>query len=268
MKLIKLFSLLPLLFLLSSCSEKKEEMILPFHSHNDYEQLYPFTTAFEARVKSIEADLYRVGDTLYVAHNFDEISKGRTLRDLYLEPIKKAYIENKLKIYANSPLFILLDIKRESDKVYPLLDSILSEYQEFLTVYMNGEIKKRVVQIIVSGDKPIKLMQKQSKRFAFIDGTISQITENYPTDFIPLYSDDWAMFFHWNGLGNPSEDELKEMEKYASLLSERNAYLRFWNTPKDTEEQRRNIYSVLSKYNNVIIGTDNIAEAKEFIVDK
>lgn len=265
MKFIKQTLWLLVIFNITSCSIEKDKDVLPFHSHNDYEQSHPFTTAFNARFKSIEADLYRVGDSLYVAHDLDEISKGKTLRSLYLEPLSKAYAEKQFLAYVKRPLFLLLDIKRESHKVYPLLDSILSEYQNILMVYNDGIVEKGVVQVIISGDRPTELMQKQKQRFAFIDGVIAQIDKNYTNDFIPLYSDNWATFFRWNGQGNLPKEEVKKIEKYASMVGDRKAYLRFWNTPNATKEQRENIYKVLSQFDNIIIGTDDIKEARGFL---
>ena len=59
------------------------------HSHNDYCQNVPFYTAYSARCASIEADIYLVNGELYVAHERDEITPVRTLRTLYLEPIRQ-----------------------------------------------------------------------------------------------------------------------------------------------------------------------------------
>ena len=57
------------------------------HCHNDYRLHSPFTTAYEAGMGSIEADVYCVKGELYVAHSPFQIKGKRTLDRLYLEPI-------------------------------------------------------------------------------------------------------------------------------------------------------------------------------------
>jgi hypothetical protein len=57
------------------------------HSHNDYERAHPFTDAYEQQFGSVEADIFLVNDTLFVAHNLKDIRHGRTFTALYLLPI-------------------------------------------------------------------------------------------------------------------------------------------------------------------------------------
>jgi alkaline phosphatase len=54
------------------------------HSHNDYENPTPFFVAFDNGFGSIEADIFAIGDSLFVAHNKQNIKPGRTLKNLYL----------------------------------------------------------------------------------------------------------------------------------------------------------------------------------------
>ncbi len=82
------------------------------HSHNDYEHEHPLFDALGCNFKSIEADVYSVGDSLFVAHDFDKIKPGHTLRTLYLEPLKKQIQKNNGSVYGNGEEVILfIDIK-------------------------------------------------------------------------------------------------------------------------------------------------------------
>ena len=71
------------------------------HSHNDYEHQNPLFDALSYNFKSIEADVYAVGDSLFVAHDFDEIKPGLTLRKLYLEPLKNELSKNNGSVYGD-----------------------------------------------------------------------------------------------------------------------------------------------------------------------
>ena len=59
----------------------------PAHAHNDYLHERPLYEALENSFRSIEADVFSRGDSLYVAHNRSDIRPGKTLRALYLDPL-------------------------------------------------------------------------------------------------------------------------------------------------------------------------------------
>lgn len=67
----------------------------PAHAHNDYLQKRPLFDALENGFRSLEADVFSQGDSLYVAHDRKDIQQGRTLRKLYLEPLKKYFSEDR-----------------------------------------------------------------------------------------------------------------------------------------------------------------------------
>lgn len=46
------------------------------HSHYDYEHEHPLFDALSFNFKSIEADVYGIEDSLFVAHDFDKIFQG------------------------------------------------------------------------------------------------------------------------------------------------------------------------------------------------
>lgn len=57
------------------------------HSHNDYWRRVPLFDALSLGITGVEADCHLVDGELYVAHTASEISKNRTLRSLYLDPL-------------------------------------------------------------------------------------------------------------------------------------------------------------------------------------
>ena len=112
---------------------------IPAHAHNDYEHERPLFDALEHGFRSVEADVFAVGDSLYVAHNRKDIQQGRTLRKLYLEPLMEYISENGNSIYeSGSPLILLIDIKDDGFTSYELLDRILNESREILCQVSDG----------------------------------------------------------------------------------------------------------------------------------
>src|SRR5689334_12084168 len=81
------------------------------HSHNDYEQPFPFHTAYHYQFESIEADIFLINGQLLVAHTEKELEPERTLSKLYLRPVDSILKKNNGLIYpgSNKKLQLLID---------------------------------------------------------------------------------------------------------------------------------------------------------------
>ena len=88
------------------------------HSHNDYERKGAFQEAYDQQFGSLEADLFLVNDTLFVAHNLKDIHPKRTLNTLYIQPILASVEKNGGSIYAQKdvPLQFLIDLKTGAER--------------------------------------------------------------------------------------------------------------------------------------------------------
>ena len=63
------------------------------HAHNDYEHEPPLLDALDHGFASVEADVWLVFGDLFVAHDAHELTMGRTLESLYLDPLADAGLE-------------------------------------------------------------------------------------------------------------------------------------------------------------------------------
>jgi len=61
------------------------------HAHNDYEHDRPLFDALSHGFTSVEADIYLVDGQLLVAHDPEDLDPARTLRSLYLEPLRERF---------------------------------------------------------------------------------------------------------------------------------------------------------------------------------
>lgn len=243
-----------------------QECSLIAHSHNDYEREEPLYDALSFRFRSVEADVFSIGDSLFVAHDFDKIRRGSTLRRLYLEPLKEQIEKNNGSVYGDGKEFILLiDIKDDSIRTYELLHKILEEYKTCLCVCENGEKQKGAIMPVVSGNRPFQYMKNQQVRYAGYDGRINNLGFDIPATFMPIVSHDWNSYFKWEGIGEMPKVEKKELKKLATKSKTKGYLLRFWATPAQTEEQRRAVWTELKKAGIGIIGTDHLAELNEFL---
>ena len=179
---------------LLSCQSKSTRIgVAPLrraHAHNDYKHSRPLHDALAHGFASIEADIFLVDDALYVAHDPHEITPERTLRSLYLDPLRQRISRNDGCVYPNGPLFtLLIDIKSAAVPTYKVLDRILAEYQDIFTSYSVDGRNDKAVLAIVSGNRPRELMESQQLRYAACDGRLTDLGSDAPTDLIPLISD-------------------------------------------------------------------------------
>lgn len=260
-----LFLLLSILMVKCSKGIDKDRTIYK-HSHNDYELENPLFDALDQNFNSIEADVYFGSDSLYVAHDFDKIRSGITLRELYLNPLKEEIKKHNGSVYGDGKEIILfIDIKSEARQTYELLHRILLEYKSVLTTYSNGVETRNSIVIVVSGNRPIDYMKEQKYRLAGFDGRIDDLDAITPSSIMPVISDDWTNCFSWDGNGEMPASEKKKLNEYVSRAHKKGCLICFWATPNQSIEQRKSVWKELVDARVDIIGCDNLAELNEYL---
>jgi hypothetical protein len=246
-----------------------ENKIFPAHAHNDYEHPRPLLDALECNFKSIEADVFSIGDSLYVAHDFDKIKPGRTLRQLYLEPLKNQIINNNGSVYGNGEeLILFIDIKDDGLKTYQNLHRILTEYKSHLTTFTHEKKKQGNIMVVVSGNRPFEFMQSQTIRYAGFDGRMENLDSGISPALMPVISDNWAKHFAWNGTGEMPDSEKMKLQNLAAEAKSRGYILRFWNTPNRTTAQRQAVWTELHTAGVGLTGADNLKELQQFFLSE
>jgi hypothetical protein len=114
------------------------------HSHNDYSRPDPFYHAFKAGVGTIEADVYLRNGKLMVAHDSADIRPERTLKTLYLDPLKK-----ELTSHAR-PVILMIDMK---EAYGPLLAQVLNELEP-LKPFIKADNNQAPLSIVITGNRP------------------------------------------------------------------------------------------------------------------
>ncbi len=262
-KLYLIFSV----FLLSCVhhqSVKLPSPLLRAHAHNDYMHEHPLLDALSFGYTSVEADIHLIDDTLYVAHDKEDIRMGRTLCKLYLQPLKKIVMSNNGRIYGKEiPFLLLVDIKSDADSTYRALKRVLNEYRSMLTSYENGKIEEGAVTIIISGNRPLQIMKNENRRYTFYDGRPSDLKNNLQATLMPLISANWNDYFKWQGQGAFPENEGKRLAQLVDSVHSRHRKLRFWATDVISKNQD-NFWRALIDYNIDFIGTDKLEQLKDF----
>lgn len=241
--------------------------ILPAHAHNDYRHERPLFDALDGTFKSIEVDVFAIGDSLFVAHDMEDVKPGRTFRQLYLDPLNEIVNKNNGSVYGtDEELILLVDFKSEGIKTYKILHNILIEYKEILSHSFSGLKQKGAIQIIVSGNRPLEYMQKQELRLASYDGRIDELNLDISTSLMPLISDNWSNHFKWYGKGEMPKIEKDKLIEIVKSAHENGCLLRFWGTMDRPGKYREAVWTELKNAGVDLIGTDDINGLKEFLI--
>lgn len=231
------------------------------HSHNDYAQQNPFYTAYQNKVFEIEADVFLVGDSLVVAHSRKEINPKNTLNFLYLQPIKKLFkqYDNRISADKKYTFSLMIDIKDEWEKVYPVLKR---EIEKYGSVFKRSKNKLNI-QLIISGNRPIDTTFHNYPDWLFFDG-LPYI--NYAeADFkrVSMISDKFSNYTKWNGIGEIPLADKKRLFDAVKIANQKHRSFRFWGAPDNKFSWQQ-----LSELGLIIINTDKIEECKTYFENK
>lgn len=216
-----------------SAGEEKQTPLFQAHAHNDYEHARPLHDALEHGFWSVEADIYLVDGELLVAHDRPDVTPERTLRKLYLDPLQAYFRKQSLPGKEKTPPFTLLvDIKTDGAAVYPILRQQLEDYAALLCRVEDGKSIPGAVQIVISGDRPKKLIAAANPRYMGIDGRLSDLDSKQQAELMPLISDRWTSHFKYRGKGAMSEAERTKLRSIVKQAHAAGRRVRFWATPE------------------------------------
>ncbi|MDR1171107.1 MAG: phosphatidylinositol-specific phospholipase C/glycerophosphodiester phosphodiesterase family protein [Bacteroidales bacterium] len=224
------------------------------HSHNDYANRVPFWTAYNAHFESIEADIFAVDGALIVAHSKSEAKKGRTLDDLYIQPLVLRYEQNRNKPWPDydGKLQLLIDLKTPAASTLGLLVDRLKQYPDVF----DRSVNPHAVQIVITGNMPKPADFGMYPSFIMFDGRPSTTYSPEQLERIALYSAAWNMP---KSKSLTAADRTK-VEETIRTVHELNKKIRFWATD-DTPEAWKMLMDLGVDY----INTDKINELAEYL---
>ena len=239
------------------------------HAHNDYEHDRPLFDALDHGFTSVEADIHLVDGDLFVAHDSDEITPERTLRSLYLEPLKKRIAQNDGRVYPNGPQFTLfIDIKTEAVATYKVLSKMLAGYESIFTSFdSNGRTDKAVIAI-VSGNRPRGLMESEQIRYAGYDGRLVDLESDAPATLIPVISDNWSRHFSYDGTGPMLAEERQKLKKIVETAHKKGQRVRFWATPDKPSPARQTLWRELLANGVDLLNSDDLQGLQQFLLQQ
>ncbi|PWJ57204.1 alkaline phosphatase [Dyadobacter jejuensis] len=225
------------------------------HSHNDYEQQFPFELAYKQGFGSIEADVYAVNDSLFVAHDRKDIRSDRSLISLYLKPIHDLLQQHHGKIYKNSDqeLQLLIDLKTDGALTIPIL---VKELKNFPALTAPG----CPVKIVLSGSTPAPADFDQYPDYILYDGrpeityTASQLKR------VGLISQAFYKYSKWNGKGVLTDEDKRKVNEVIEKVHSQGKKIRLWATPDAV-----NPWKMLMNLGLDYINTDHVQELGAYL---
>lgn len=231
------------------------------HAHNDYEHKRPLFDALDHGFCSVEADVHLVDGQLLVAHSRLEVTPGKTLQALYLDPLRERVNQNGGRVYRNGPeVTLLIDVKGDWRTTYPVLRDILKQYSDILTTFPGDAKQTNAVMAIITGNRSREMFAGESVRYAALDGDLADLDSTAPATLVPWISSNWAASFKWRGVGAIPEAEKAKVKEIVAKAHEHGRRVRFWGSP-----DKPVFWSELLADGVDLINTDDLAGAQKFL---
>ncbi|MBN1507803.1 MAG: phosphatidylinositol-specific phospholipase C/glycerophosphodiester phosphodiesterase family protein [Sedimentisphaerales bacterium] len=258
------------LFLLMQAGPSQPRDAVPLlraHAHNDYLHDPPLLAALEHGFTSVEADVFLAAGQLCVAHDPGKMDPNRTLRSLYLNPLRQRVRANDGRVYrTGSRFFLFVDLKSAAEPTYRKLHETLAEYRDMLTTFGLQGREDRAVLVVVTGNRPLGLMRSQGVRYAACDGRLADPDSDAPADLVLFISDQWTRHFTWRGDGSMPPQERQKLNEIVQEAHTKGRLVRFWATPDWRSAAREAVWRELLSAGVDLLNSDDLNGLQEFLL--
>ncbi|MBI1840966.1 MAG: hypothetical protein HYR88_08975 [Verrucomicrobia bacterium] len=238
--------------------------LIASHAHNDYEHSRPLWDALDAGFCSVEADIHLVKGRLLVGHDAIGLSTDRTLEKLYLEPLRNRVRQFHGKVYSTPADFtLLIDIKTPADDTYKVLRRTLRHYRDILTRFDQGKVSPGAITVVLSGERPIAWVARESTRWCAIDGRLIDLDTNPPVSLVPWISASWVDTFRYRGVGPLPDAERDALFVILARCHAQGRRFRFWATGDDPRS-----WQLLRSAGVDILNADDLKGLQRFLLEK
>jgi alkaline phosphatase len=236
---------------LTSYSQHKSSRIF---SHNDYLQDKPFESAYSLNVGYVEADVFLREEELMVAHTGVEIKRDRTLKTLYLDPIKNKIKQNKGNIYheALQHLTLMIDLKTEGISTLNSIVKELNKYPELTEC--------KTLTIAISGNVPDTAQWKNFPAFITFDGRPERKYSEKHLKRVSFISNSFSSYSSWKGIGQIPNEDVQKLKSVIASVHSQGKTIRFWGAPDVPTAWKTFIELGVD-----ILGTDRIKDLSSFL---
>jgi hypothetical protein len=166
------------------------------HSHNDYWRRIPLYEALHYGCTGVEADVWHIGDDLFVGHSTSSLTPNRTLTSLYVDPLVALLDkQNPNTTFGdtknhgvfdedpNQTLVLLVDMKTHgSDTFYKVQEQLEGLRSKGYLTYFNGtHTVPGAITVVGTGNTPFDtLTANTTYRDIFFDAPLAMLYEPSP----------------------------------------------------------------------------------------
>jgi alkaline phosphatase len=195
------------------------------HSHNDYEQAVPFYWAYGAAFGSIEADVFLIHDTLFLAHDTPELKRHRTLEDWYIKPLDSCVAAHGGYPYSDTArnLQMLIEPKLEGAPTIAALLKILERYPRLTA---NPRLRWTI-----TGNRPDPSTFASYPSYIWFDGEFEKSYSPAALSRVALFSDDYKQYARWWGRDTMPAAERTRLKAMIDKSHAMGKPIRFWDAP-------------------------------------
>jgi hypothetical protein len=274
---------------------------IPCHSHNDYWRRVPLYQAIHFGCTSVEADVWLVDDELYVGHSTSSLTKNRTFRNLYIDPLVQildkqnpttSIVDGTLTrngVFDEDPshtLVLLVDFKTDGPTLFPAVSDHLDTLRSrgYLSYWNGSTFVPRAITVVGTGNTPFASVTANSTyRDIFFDAPLHLLSASrLPTSmqgqgtqgldpllggaqFTPENSY-YASTDFLSTIGFPWRGRLStaQMQKLKSQIAEarrRGLKSRYWGTPGWPIGLRNHVWRVLVREGADVLNVDDVRAA-------
>lgn len=252
---------LPAMVILMAFHSSIAQKLLPHkeaHAHNDYEHTHPLKDALAFGFMSVEADVHLLSGVLRIGH--DRVSgTSPELEKLYLKPVDSILRVHGGSIYSTyvRPFYLLVDIKTDAAGTFQVLHALVTKYPTLLCMSDSCPVK-----IVISGNRPMDLLQSAGYQGLGIDGRPSDLGRLYSRQFMPIVSDNYNNWASWDGKTVAVQGDMTRIRELADRVHAEGKILRLWAIP-DNELA----WKTLLEVGVDLINTDRLEELHTYLID-
>ncbi len=241
---------------------KQENAYVHAHAHNDYEHDRPLMDALDNRFHSVEADIWLVDGEIVVAH--DKGDWRGSLKELYLDPLKKRVAENGSVQGDGEPFYLWVDIKDGHDDLHAVLVDLLDDYK-MLTRFTDDEVQEGPVTVVLTGDAKSKesLVEKYDHRPFCRDSNHYSEDDSEGDNKWRWFALRWWSYMDWEGNDDITAEEKAKLKMIVDDIHSKGRKVRFYATP-ETEKY----WTLALEVGIDHINTDDLERLNEFLAKR
>lgn len=263
----------------------RDVLPIPVHSHSDYWRSRPLCDALSWGCMSVEADVWHFpGDSeLYVGHKTRSLTKDRTFRRMYVDPIVELldvmneaagvgdagdYNTTRRGVFDRDPaqtLVLMVDLKTAGADTVDAVSTELAALRskEYLSHWDGSQLQIRAVTVVASGNTPFdQIIAAGQHRDIFIDAPLEDLSTksyNASNSYYASVSFKKAVGHVWNG--QLSSEQMRTIQNQISEAHQRGLKARYWDTPAWPINLRNHVWDVLMSAGADVLNADDLKAA-------